>query len=155
MKKAIEIAALMSVAWLLSGCQMPEAIGNALYDPVTSTNTITTPEGAQMEVVSTNGWVLRPIVSSGVQVAGDVAPFPWSGAAATALLGLLTAGAHWRSRRWKEAAKSGILTAQRFKQELSKLDPNKAQLIKNDAKTQQKLANTEKLVQAILNELSR
>lgn len=155
MKKAIEMAALLSAAWFLSGCQMPEAIGNALYDPVTTTNIVTSPEGAQMEVVSTNGWTIRPVISSSIQVAGDVAPFPWSGAVATAALGLLTAGAHWRSRKWKEAAKSGILTAQKFKEELAKLDPNKAQAIKTEAKTQQKLANTERLVQAILNELNR
>lgn len=152
MKRLTEIIGLTLTAYLLAGCS---SLGNALYDPVISEEIITGPNGEPQTIVSTNGWVLRPFVSSSVELAGDVAPFPWSGLAATATLGFLGAGAHWRSRRWKEAAKSGIITAQKFKEELTKLDPNKAQSIKSDAKTQQKLANTEKLVQAILSELSR
>ena len=73
---------------LVSGCKQLDSLGNAIYDPVVTTNIVSTPSG-NYPVVSTNGWVLDPMIRGSIQVVGDVAPFPWAGLAANALIAAL------------------------------------------------------------------
>lgn len=143
---------LLSVAVLIvlaTGCKQLDSLGNAIYDPLVTTNIVTTPSGSY-PVVSTNGWVLNPTLESGIQLAGDVAPFPWSGLAANALIAALGIGAHIRGRQWKKAAVSGVSAAQTFKRELKQLDAAKAQAAKETVVREQRTNGSKEMIQKIL-----
>ncbi len=135
---------------LSTGCEHIAPVGNALYDPVLTTNVVATPTG-QYALVTTNGWTLKPVVTEGIGLAGDVAPFPWAGLAANAVLAALGVGAHLRSRQWKKAAISGVSAAQTFKRELKQLDSVKAQSAKENVVREQRTNGTQAIVQTILN----
>jgi hypothetical protein len=135
---------------LSTGCEHIAPVGNALYDPVLATNVVATPTG-QYALVTTNGWTLKPVVAEGIELAGDVAPFPWAGLAANAVLAALGVGAHLRSRQWKKAAISGVSAAQTFKRELKQLDSVKAQAAKENVVREQRTNGTQAIVQTILN----
>lgn len=148
-KKICEVLALAGAVFVLSGCQYSDAIGNALYDPVTSTNLVDTSTGS-VAVVSTNGWVLKPSIQTGVSLAGDVAPFPWAGLVANGVLAALGVGAHLKGRRWRQAALSGVHAAQIFKSELQNLDIGKAKTAKRRVVDEQKTRGTQSLIQNLL-----
>ena len=150
MKKLIELGCLGLAAWTLSGCHKMDTVGDHLYDPVVVTNIVSTPTGPY-PVVSTNGWTLRPSIENSIALAGDVAPFPWSGLVANAILAVLGIGAHLRGRQWRRAAVSGVSAAQAFKKELKELDTNKAQRVKETVIAEQRNSNTQTLIQKILN----
>lgn len=134
---------------MVTGCKQLDSLGNAIYDPLVTTNIVTTPSGSY-PVVSTNGWVLNPTLESGIQLAGDVAPFPWSGLAANALIAALGIGAHIRGRQWKKAAVSGVSAAQTFKRELKQLDAAKAQAAKETVVREQRTNGSKEMIQKIL-----
>ena len=135
---------------MVTGCKQLDSLGNAIYDPLVTTNIVTTPSGSY-PVVSTNGWVLNPTLESGIQLAGDVAPFPWSGLAANALIAALGIGAHLRGRQWKKAAVSGVSAAQTFKKELKQIDAIKAQSVKESIIREQRTSGTKNIIENILN----
>lgn len=137
---------------MVTGCKQLDSLGNAIYDPLVTTNIVTTPSGSY-PVVSTNGWVLNPTLESGIELTGDVAPFPWSGLAANALIAALGIGAHLRGRQWKKAAASGISAAETFKRELKQLDATKAQAAKDTVVREQRTNGTQALVKKILNQI--
>jgi len=145
-----QVTLLLLGLLLFTGCEHIAPVGNALYDPVLTTNVVTTPTG-QYTLVTTNGWTLKPVVTEGIGLAGDVAPFPWAGLAANAVLAALGVGAHLRSRQWKKAAISGVSAAQTFKRELKQLDSVKAQAAKENVVREQRTNGTQAIVQAILN----
>ena len=134
---------------LVTGCKQLDSLGDAIYDPVVTTNIVATPSG-NYPVVSTNGWVLNPSIRGGIQVAGDVAPFPWAGLAANALIAALGVGAHLRGRQWKKAAVSGVSAAQTFKRELKQLDAAKAQAAKETVVREQRTNGSQEMIQKIL-----
>ena len=137
---------------LVTGCKQLDSLGNAIYDPIVTTNIVATPSG-NYPVVSTNGWVLNPSIRGGIQVAGDVAPFPWAGLAANALIAALGIGAHLRGRQWKKAAVSGVSAAQTFKRELKQLDATKAQSVKESVIREQRTSGTKNIIENILNRI--
>lgn len=136
----------------VTGCKQFERIGNALYDPVTTTNIVATPSG-NYPVVSTNGWVLKPSIAGGIELAGDVAPFPWAGLASNALIAALGIGAAIRGKQWKRAAVSGVSAAQAFKHELRLINRERADSVKNTVVSEQRASGTKNLVQKILAQL--
>jgi len=137
---------------MVTGCKQLDSLGNAIYDPVVTTNIVSTPSG-NYPVVSTNGWVLNPSIGGGIQLAGDVAPFPWAGLAANALIAALGVGAHIRGRQWKKAAVSGVSAAQTFKRELKQLDATKAQSVKESVIREQRTSGTKNIIENILNRI--
>ena len=137
---------------MVTGCKQLDSLGNAIYDPIVTTNIVATPSG-NYPVVSTNGWVLNPSIRGGIQVAGDVAPFPWAGLAANALIAALGVGAHLRGRQWKKAAVSGVSAAQTFKRELKQLDATKAQSVKESVIREQRTSGTKNIIENILNRI--
>lgn len=149
MKKGVIIVVAVL---MVCGCETFDKIGGSIYDPVTSTNIVDTAEGP-ISVVSTNGWTLKTGIHSGISLAGDVAPFPWAGLVANALIGVLGVGAALRGRRWKQAAVSGVHAAQIFKKELKSLSSSKAQEVKQNVILEQKTRGTQSFVQKILAEL--
>ena len=151
MKKTL-IIAIAGLA--LCGCESLDKLGNAIYSPVTSTNTVETAEGP-VAVVSTNGWTLKTGIRSGLQLAGDVAPFPWAGLVANGIIGALGVGAALRSRKWKQAALSAVIAADEFKGELQKINPEVAQLAKSKVRTEQKISKTQPLIQEALSLLGK
>ena len=146
----VTLSVLLLLGLLSTGCEHIAPVGNALYDPVLATNVVATPTG-QYTLVTTNGWTLKPVVAEGIRLAGDVAPFPWAGLAANAVLAALGVGAHLRSRQWKKAAISGVSAAQTFKRELKQLDSVKAQAAKENVVREQRTNGTQAIIQAILN----
>ena len=150
MKKTLIIAA---ACFGLCGCESLDKLGNAIYSPVTSTNTVETAEGP-VAVVSTNGWTLKTGIRSGVQLAGDVAPFPWAGLVANGIIAALGVGAALRSRKWKQAAASGVHAAQVFKRELQLHNAAKTKEIKTGIVLEQKTRGTQTLIQNLLNSLN-
>jgi len=137
---------------MVTGCKQLDSLGNAIYDPVVTTNIVSTPSD-NYPVVSTNGWVLNPSIRGGIQLAGDVAPFPWAGLAANALIAALGVGAHIRGRQWKKAAVSGVSAAQTFKRELKQLDATKAQSVKESVIREQRTSGTKNIIENILNRI--
>lgn len=134
---------------VFTGCKQ---LGNAIYDPVTTTNIVATPSGSY-PVVSTNGWVLKPSIAGGIELAGDVAPFPWAGLASNALIAALGIGAAVRGKQWKRAAVSGVSAAQAFKNELRLINRERADSVKNTVVSEQRASGTKNLVQKILAQL--
>lgn len=147
-KKLIELGCLGLAAWTLSGCSVND-LGNAIYDPVVTTNMVETPTGSY-PVVTTNGWVVSSSVKSGVNLAGDLAPTPYGGLVANAVLAVLGILAHVRSRKWKNATISAVSAAQDFKRELSNLDTKAAQATKQKVRTNQKVRGTQTEIQKAL-----
>lgn len=145
-------ASILLLLVFVTGCAQLDRIGNKIYTPVTSTNLVETPSGTY-PVVSTNGWVLNPTLESGIQLAGDVAPFPWAGLASNALVAVLGIGAAIRGRQWKKAAVSGVSAAETFKRELKQLDAAKAQSAKDNVVREQRSNGTQALVKKILNQI--
>jgi hypothetical protein len=145
-------ASIILLLVFVTGCSQLDRIGNKIYTPVTSTNLVETPSGTY-PVVSTNGWVLNPTLESGIQLAGDVAPFPWAGLASNALVAVLGIGAAIRGRQWKKAAVSGVSAAETFKRELKQLDAAKAQSAKDNVVREQRSNGTQALVKKILNQI--
>jgi hypothetical protein len=150
-KKLIEALFLCSALYFLSGCAQ---LGNTLYDPVVSTTEVDTPEGKQT-LVSTNGWVLNPSIAEGITTIGAIAPFPWSGLAANALIGALAVFGHIRSKKWRAATISAVGAAQEFKEQLSRLDQAAAAEAKAKVKTAQKIKGTQPLIQQALAAIDR
>ena len=146
-KKIFELAALGAAIVILSGC---ESLGNALYEPVVSTKIIKTPEGP-VSIVSTNGWVLKGNIRQGIEIGGDVAPYPWAGLVASTAIAVLGVGAHVRGRQWRKAAISGVSAAQAFKKELKELDAARAAKVKSGVIAEQKTSGSQPMVQKILN----
>ena len=146
MKKTL-IIAIAGLA--LCGCESLDKLGSAIYSPVTSTNTVETAEGP-VAVVSTNAWTLKTGIRSGVQLAGDVAPFPWAGLVANGIIGALGVGAALRGRKWREAARSGVHAANQFKRELKKYDSIKTAQIKEGVVLEQKTRGTQSFIQKLL-----
>ena len=146
MKKTL-IIAIAGLA--LCGCERLDNLGNAIYAPVTSTNTVETAEGP-VAVVSTNAWTLKTGIRSGVQLAGDVAPFPWAGLVANGIIGALGVGAALRGRKWREAARSWVHAANQFKRELKKYDSIKTAQIKEGVVLEQKTRGTQSFIQKLL-----
>ena len=144
--KLLYVAALVV---LVTGCKQLDSLGNVIYDPLVTTNIVATPSG-NYPVVSTNGWVLNPTLRGGIQIAGDVAPFPWSGLAANALIAALGIGAHLKGRQWKKAAISGVSAAQTFKRELKQIDAAKAQAAKETVVREQRTNGSKEMIQKIL-----
>ena len=145
MKYILPVLLILSV----TGCKQ---LGNSLYDPVTTTNIVATPSG-NYPVVSTNGWVLKPSIAGGIELAGDVAPFPWAGLASNALIAALGIGAAVRGKQWKRAAVSGVSAAQAFKHELRSINRDRADSVKNTVVSEQRASGTKNLVQKILAQL--
>jgi hypothetical protein len=148
-KKIFELGALGAAIIILSGCQGIDSLGNAVYEPVVETKVIETSEGP-VSIVSTNGWVLKSNIRQGIEIAGDVAPFPWSNLAATTTIALLGIGAHIRGRQWKKAAVSGVSAAQAFKKELKEIDAARAAKVKSGVVAEQRTSGTQAMVQKIL-----
>jgi hypothetical protein len=149
MKKAIDVAFLVSAMYFLSGCTHWEKIADSIYEPITVTNTLDTAQGP-VSMVTTNGWVVSPNVKSGVNLAGDLAPTPYGGLIANAVLGALGILAHVRSKKWKNATLSAVSAAQDFKRELSGLDSKVAQATKQKVRTDQKIKGTQTEIQKAL-----
>jgi len=154
MKKAIELAFFVSAVYFLSGCKQLETVSDKIYDPVTATNTVETPEGP-VQVVSTNGYVVSPKVASTVSLIGDFTPAPYGGLVANSVLALLGIFAHIKGKKWKGAAVSAVSAAQEFKEQLSKLDQSIAQEVKSKVRVEQKLAGTQPMIQQALNLLGK
>lgn len=140
------------LAFAVTGCRHLDDVGDMIYDPITSTNMVSTPSG-NYPLITTNGWRIKPIVSDSVTLAGDVAPFPWSGLASNALLAALSVGAHLRGRQWKKAAVSGVSAARAFKDQLKTYSPEAAAKVKDQLVVEQSVNRTRSLIQVILSRL--
>lgn len=145
---------LMPVILIMSvtGCKQLDDLGDKVYVPITETNIVATPSG-NYPVVSTNGWKLNPTVRGGIELAGDVAPFPWANLASNALIAALGIGAHLKGRKWKRAAVSGVSAAQAFKRVLKEVDGKKASEVKSQVVSEQRASGTQTLIQSILAKL--
>jgi len=137
---------------MVTGCKQLDSLGNAIYDPVVTTNIVTTPSG-NYPVVSTNGWVLNPSIRGGIELAGDVAPFPWAGLASNALIAVLGVGAAIRGKQWKRAAVSGVSAAQAFKRELREVSKERSDSVKKSVVAEQRASGTQRLIQKVLSHL--
>ena len=136
----------------VTGCKQLSKVGNAIYDPVTTTNIVATPSG-NYPVVSTNGWVLKPSIAGGIELVGDIAPFPWAGLASNALIAALGIGAAVRGKQWKRAAVSGVAAAQAFKRELREVSRDRADSVKKSVVAEQRAGGTQRLIQKVLSHL--
>ena len=137
---------------MVTGCKRLDSLGNAIYDPVVTTNIVATPSG-NYPVVSTNGWVLNPTLRGGIELAGNVAPFPWAGLASNALIAVLGVGAAIRGRQWKRAAVSGVSAAQAFKRELREVSKERSDSVKKSVVAEQRAGGTQRLIQKVLSHL--
>ena len=148
MRYLIPVILILSV----TGCKQLESVGDSVYVPLTTTNIVETPSG-NYPVVSTNGWTLNPNIRGGIELAGDVAPFPWAGLASNALIAALGIGAHFKGRKWKRAAVSGVSAAQAFKRVLKEVDGKRATEVKSQVVSEQRASGTQTLIQSILSKL--
>jgi hypothetical protein len=137
---------------MVTGCKQLDSLGNAIYDPVVTTNIVATPSG-NYPIVSTNGWVLNPTLRGGIELAGDVAPFPWAGLASNALIAVLGVGAAIRGRQWKRAAVSGVSAAQAFKRELREVSKERSDSVKKSVVAEQRASGTQRFIQKVLSHL--
>jgi hypothetical protein len=137
---------------MVTGCKQLDSLGNAIYDPVVTTNIVATPSG-NYPIVSTNGWVLNPTLRGGIELAGDVAPFPWAGLASNALIAVLGVGAAIRGRQWKRAAVSGVSAAQAFKRELREISKERSDSVKKSVVAEQRASGTQRFIQKVLSHL--
>lgn len=145
MKTKLFLVALAAAT--LAGCSTIKKVGDWIYDPIVQTNSFTTnivvrvpevvlaPDGSSVTnvvektverpvtLVSTNGWILRPGLEDSIQLAGDVAPFPWAGLVSSGILALLGVGEHLKGRKWKKAAVAGVQAADDFRIKLKAVSP--------------------------------
>lgn len=128
----IYLLSLLSLLLTTSGCK---TLGNIIWDPVTEVKEVQVPEQIVMPdgsvawttntvwVTNVVSWVPNQTLSSVVRIAGDVAPFPWSGLAGEVLLGLLSVGGLLWGRKYKAAAKSMVGTINDARVRMNEIDP--------------------------------
>lgn len=149
MKKLIIISILTPS---LIGClAMDKLFDNPTGDAI--------PTSDQASEVSSDGektgeMTIKPEVRSAINFAGDVAPFPWAGLAASGLLNVLTAYGSLRGRKWKKAASSSIAAGNQFRKVLKEAKPDQYREIKERIIGDQNADGTRPLIKTILNKLT-
>ena len=107
------------------------------------------------EIVDQQGEMeLKPVVKSSINFAGDVAPFPWAGLAASGLLNILTAYGSIRGRKWKKAASSSVAAGNQFRKVVKEVKPDLYNDIKDRIIGDQNAAGTRPLIKSILGKLT-
>lgn len=172
MNKSIFLIVLL-VPFLI-GCKQLKWVGDKIFEPITSQETTHTnriakvpeitvlPDGtAQTNLVDqlqpvklitthTNGWKLRTGIERTIHVAGDVVPFPWSSLASNALIATLGGVAAFRGKKWKKAATSAVQSADKWRQVVKSIDPEKDKTIKAEAIKEQRASGTIDLISDIV-----
>jgi hypothetical protein len=165
---------VVALVTMVSGCKVMDKIGNAIYDPVVSTNTFMTnivsrvPKVITLEnglthtnwvdevqevpvtLVSTNSWVLNPGIENSIKLFGDVAPLPWAGTASWLAVSILGVGSHLMGRKFKKAALEGITVAHDARERLKRVAPEEAEAVKNAAVTRQTASGIKSTVVKLL-----
>lgn len=177
MKTKYLVAVTLFIAVFLSGCKYLNKLGEAIYDPVVTTNTFMTnvvtrvPEVVLLEngapytnwvdrsvempvtLVSTNGWVLNPGIEGGIKLFGDVAPFPWAGTASWLATAVLGVGASLMGRKYKKAAVEGVKVALDARTMLKRHSPEDAETVKTAAVNRQNASGIKSTIDSILTSL--
>ena len=143
----------------IAGCKAWDQVGKALFNEQVKRGTITIsktnivdqlnqlPDGSThtnklVEITQetiptwTTNYIVKPTIETGVNLAGDLAPFPWAGAAASGVLSLLSGLAALYGRKYRKAAVSAVQSADQWRQIVKKMDGDtdkeiKAQVVKN------------------------
>lgn len=133
---------------------IPEVV--TLPDGTTRTNITREISQVPVEVVTTN-YVANPNIVRGIQMAGDVSPFPWSGLVASVLVNALTLGANFKNRkgkeRWKQAAADAVHLGLEVRTALKQRDADKDSEIKNAAIRRQRMNGTKDLIDSVLQKI--
>jgi len=97
---------------------------------------------------------IKPEVRSAINFAGDVAPFPWAGLAASGILNVLAAYGSLRGRKWKKAAVASVAAGNEFRKVVKQMKPDTYQEIKERIIGSQNADGTRSFIKSTLNKLT-
>lgn len=173
MKKLLLIPLLILT---LTGCKQLQRVGDVIFQPnekventftnmpvkvpqiissngILVTNIVEEIKRVPIQVVTVEDYSLNPQIAKGVRLMGDVAPFPWAGAAASALIAALGSAAHFRGKKWKKATGSAIQAADKWRQVVKEIDPPTDAKIKREVISEQRSSGTDTLISPLIKTL--
>lgn len=122
---------------------------NQLPDGSTQTNKLVEITQETVPIWTTN-YVVKPTIETGVNLAGDLAPFPWAGAAASGVLSVFSGLAALYGRKYRKAAVSAVQSADQWRQVVKEINSDTDKKIKEQVVKNQRSAGTQGTIDSLI-----